>query len=361
MLKLAPTGDQPARNQSDDLFQEIEDLKAKVDSAPIPEGLREKTFQMLLRLKRTARFGGYSNEYEKISHYLEWVINLPWQKKTEDVLDLDRAKQIMDKHHHGMEAIKERILEFMASLQLTRDSKKISHAPILCLVGLVGTGKTTFGYSLAEAMKRKFARIPFGGMGSALDLRGQSRLHPDSEPGQIIKSLKRVAVNNPVILLDEIDRVSQESRSDIMGVLVELLDPEQNEFFTDHYIDYPFDLSDILFVATCNNTTHISTAVLDRMEILQMPSYSDREKIIIGREYLLPKVMAETGLKRENLEISPELWSKIVRPLGFDAGMRSLERTIEGICRKIAKKVVKGEGQFFRITEENVKEFIPVS
>ena len=208
-------------------------------------------------------------------------------------------------------------------------------------------------------MGRKFVRIPFGGMGSALDLRGQSRLHPDSEPGQLIKALKRAKTNNPVILLDEIDRVSGEARADIMGVLVELLDPEQNEFFTDHYIDYPFNLSDVLFLATCNNTTHIATAVLDRMEVLQMPSYTDEEKIVIGKKYILPKALKEAGLTEDNLTIDGDLWSKVVRPLGFDAGMRSLERNIEGMCRKIAKMVVQGKGQHFHITKENIKEFLP--
>lgn len=341
------------------LFEEIDQLKDKLSSVAIPEGLREKTEQMLTRLARMAKYGGYADEFEKISHYIDWIVSLPWQKKTEDVLDLDRAKEVMDEYHHGMEDIKERILEFMATLKLKRGKEKVSHAPILCLVGLVGTGKTTFGYALAKAIDRKFARFPFGGMGSALDLRGQSRLHPDNEPGQVIKALRRAKTNNPVILLDEIDRVSEQARADIMGVLVELLDPEQNEFFTDHYIDYPFDLSDVLFVVTCNNTTNIATAVLDRMEVLQMPSYTDEEKIVIGQEYILPKALQEAGLTKDNLTIHRDLWSKIVRPLGFDAGMRSLERNIEGMCRKIAKMVVQGKGQHFHITQENIKEFLP--
>lgn len=340
------------------LFEEIKQLEDKTSTAPIPEGLKEKILQMLRRLVRMAKFGGYSEEYEKVSHYIDWVLNLPWQVKTEDVLDLQQAQEIMDKNHHGMEMIKEKILEFMATLKLTRYKQKISRAPILCLVGLVGTGKTTFAYSLAETIARKFVRIPFGGMGSALDLRGQSRLHPDNEPGQVIKALRRCKSNNPVILLDEIDRVSENSRADIMGVLVELLDPEQNQYFSDHYIDYPFDLSDVLFVATCNNTTNISTAVLDRMEIIQMPSYSDEEKIIIAQKYILPKSIKQAGLKPENLTIAQELWPQIVRPLGFDPGMRSLERNIQNVCRKIAKKVVEGQGESFHINNNNLKEFI---
>lgn len=340
------------------LFEEIKQLKDKTSAALIPEGLKEKILQMLDRLVRMAKFGGYSEEYEKVNHYITWVLALPWQKKTQDVLDLQQAQQIMDKNHHGMKAIKEKILEFMATLKLTNADKAFSHAPILCLVGLVGTGKTTFAYSLAETMARKFVRIPFGGMGSALDLRGQSRLHPDNEPGQVIKALRRCQSSNPVILLDEIDRVSENSRADIMGVLVELLDPEQNQHFTDHYIDYPFDLSNVLFIATCNNTTNISTAVLDRMEIIQMPSYSDEEKIVIAQKYILPKALKQAGLKPESLTIEESLWPQIVRPLGFDPGMRSLERNIQNLCRKIAKKVVEGQGENFNINSNNLKEFI---
>ncbi len=350
--------DNPAQDTT--LFAEVNQLKDKVNASQIPEGLKEKVEEMLERLVRMAKFGGYSEEYDKTSHYIGWILSLPWQDKTSDVLDLAKAKEIMDKHHYGMEDLKEKILQFLAVLKLTAGKEKVSRAPIICLVGLVGTGKTTFGYSLAEAMGRKFVRIPFGGMGSALDLRGQSRLHPDNEPGQVIKSLRRGGSKNPVILLDEIDRVSDNARADIMGVLVELLDPEQNQQFTDHYIDYPFDLSDALFLATCNNTTNISTAVLDRMEILQMPSYTDQEKIMIAKNYLLPKLLQGSGLTKENLAIDENLWPKIVRPLGFDSGMRSLERTIKSICQKTAKMIVEGKGQHFTLTETNLQEFIQI-
>jgi len=232
-------------------------------------------------------------------------------------------------------------------------------APILCFVGLVGTGKTTIAYSIAESLGRKFARIPFGGMGSALDLRGQSKVHPDAEVGQIIKALRRCGVKNPVILLDEIDRVTEAARADIMGVLVELLDPEQNFAFIDHYIDYPFDLSQVLFVTTANNTKNISTAVLDRLEPIQMPSYTDEEKIKIGRDYMFPKELLNCGLTPENLTIADDVWPQIVRPLGFDAGIRTLERTLSGICRKAAKLIVEGKGESFHLTDENIKQFLP--
>jgi ATP-dependent Lon protease len=196
-------------------------------------------------------------------------------------------------------------------------------------------------------------------MGNALALRGQSRVFPDAEPGQIIKSLRRVGVKNPVILLDEIDRVTEKGWSGIMGVLLELLDPEQNSAFTDHYLDYPFDLSAALFLCSANNTRNISNAVLDRLEIIEMPSYTDEEKLHIGRDYLLPKALADFGLTPEQIVISEDLWPQVIRPLGYDAGIRTLDRTIRGICRKAALKIVLGEGKKFVLTSENIKEFLP--
>lgn len=341
------------------LFEEIESLKKKINSVFLPNDLYLKTEQMLNRLQKMAKYGVFIEEFEKISHYIDWLLALPWQKKTEDILDLNRAKEILDKNHYGLWEIKERVLEYLAVLKLKAGKEKISRAPILCLAGLVGTGKTTLAYSLAEVLGRKFVRIPFGGMGSARDLRGQSRLHLESEPGQLIKALRRAQSNNPVFLLDEIDRVAVSARADVMGVLVEVLDPEQNEFFIDHYLDYPFDLSNVLFVATCNNTSKIATAVLDRMEIWQMPSYSDEEKIVIAKKYLLPKALKEAGLTDGVLVFAENLWPQIIRPLGFDPGMRSLERTLQAICRKVAKKIVLGEGNNFYITLENFKEYIP--
>ena len=245
----------------------------------------------------------------------------------------------------------------MLKLQTGKEAK--SRAPILCFVGLVGTGKTTIAYSIAEAMGRKFARIPFGGLGDPLDLRGQSRVQPDAEPGLVIKALRRAGTKNPVILLDEIDRVTTEGRASVMGVLVELLDPEQNAAFRDHFLDYPFDLSEVLFVVTCNNTTHISVAVMDRLEPLQMPSYTDEEKIRIAKDYVLPRMMKESGIPEGVLKIDEAVWPKIVRPLGYDAGVRTLQRTINGICRKVARLMVEGKSKQFNLTESNIKDFLP--
>lgn len=346
----------------------ITTLRTTVRAATLPPDLEKRVTTML---DEAERLSGTSLEaipqIERIANYVTWVTELPWNKRTIDQIDLKHSAEVLHKNHYGLEPVKDRILEYLAVLKLqlekgveiTESRLKLMRAPILCLVGLVGTGKTTLAYSIAEAMGRKFARIPFGGMSDALELRGQSRVRPDAEVGHIIKVLKFCGSRNPVILLDEIDRVAEHARGDIMGVLVELLDPEQNAAFTDHFIDYPFDLSEVLFVATANNTTHISTAVLDRLEPIQMPSYTDEEKIKIGRDYVFPRILKESGLTKEQLVIDEAVWPKIVRPLGFDSGIRSLERTINGVCRKVARLIVEEKGADFHITQENVKEYLP--
>lgn len=346
----------------------ISNLRMHVRQSHLPPELDNRVSTMLDEVERLT---GTSLEtlphFEQIAKYVEWVTSLPWNIRTEDKLDLTHAAQVLHKNHFGLEPVKDRILEYLAVLKLQMDQggkkdlgvTKLFRAPILCLVGLVGTGKTTIAYSIAEAMNRKFMRIPFGGMSDSLELRGQSRVRPDAEVGLVMKALRYAGSRNPVILLDELDRVSESHRGDIMGVLVELLDPEQNAAFTDHYIDFPFDLSEVLFVATANNTTHIATAVLDRLEPIQMPSYTDIEKITIGRNYVLPRLMKESGLTPTQLLIADDVWPKIVRPLGFDSGIRSLERTINGICRKIARLIVEGKGASFTITPDNVKDFLP--
>ena len=348
------------KNTSGDLLLEVKKLEEKVSSATLPPDLKERVSASIERLNLSFKFGNYSKNLEEVSQYVDWVCSLPWAKETEDLLDLGKARQVLDQNHYGLVQIKERLLEYLAVLKIQKErggTKKL-RAPILCFVGLVGTGKTTLAYSIAESMGRKFARIPFGGLGDAGFLRGRSRQLTDAEPGQIIKAVKLAGTKNPVILLDEIDRIAEEARSTIMGVLVELLDPEQNERFTDYYLDYPFDLSEVLFITTANNTTNISTAVLDRLEPMQMPSYSDEEKIVIGKNYILPKTMENMGLDNQDLEISPGVWPKIVRPLGFDAGVRTLERNISTICRKIAKMIVEGKKEKVIVSEENLKDFL---
>jgi ATP-dependent Lon protease len=358
------------------LTDELKGMRAKIADARMPDDFEERLVGHLEELERLSTDITARVHVEQVLRYIDWAVNLPWKSKTEDTLDLSKAKEIFEKNHYGLNTVKDHVLEYLAVLKLHRDktagpvradtksSDILSHAmlarraPILCLVGLVGTGKTTLAKSIAEAMGRRFVRIPFGGMSDPLDLRGQSRVRPDADIGLILKGLRYAGSNNPVILLDEIDRVAESARGDIMGVLVELLDPEQNAAFRDHYLDYPFDLSDVLFVTTANNTTNISTAVIDRLEPIQMPSYTDEEKIKIAKDYVLPQILRESGLTRENLVIDDGVWPTIVRPLGYDAGIRSLERTIIGLCRRIARAIVDGKGKSFTITNENIKNFI---
>lgn len=339
--------------QMDSAQSTIEELKIKITQADLPQELKEK----LLNL---TKFPGSGMELASLMNYIDFVLSLPFGKLAQDILDISRAKQILDKNHYGLKSVKDRILEYLSVLILHNQTAQTNpfHAPVLALVGLVGTGKTSLGFSIAEALGRPLIRIPFGGLGDPAALRGESRLKPDSEPGQIIKAIKSARVSNPVILLDEIDRVVTEHQVDIMGVLVELLDPAQNQAFVDHYLDFPYDLSQVLFIATANNTGNIATAVLDRLEPIMMPSYSDEEKLIIGKDYLLPKAIEEAGINKEILTIDEASWPQILRPLGYDSGIRSLSRSLQAICRKVARKKVEGEIGPFRITSENLGEYL---
>jgi ATP-dependent Lon protease len=344
-----------------DSFEEVKKLQASLLHTQLPETLLDKATTMVTRVNRIAQMGGnYSTEFDNTARYIDWIVNLPWNNRSQDNLDINHAKEILNQNHYGLQSAKDKILEYLAVLKLSgQKTAGVNRAPILLLVGLAGTVKTTLAYSIASAMGRKFERIPFGGIGDALYLRGQSRAYPDAEPGAVIKALRRAGTKNPVILLDEIDRVDDSARATVMGVLVELLDPGQNSAYTDHFLDFPFDLSEVLFIATSNNTTNISTAVMDRLEPISMPSYSDEEKITIGRDFVLPKTLALSGLPPGVLEISPEVWPKVVRPLGFDAGIRTLERTISGIVRKAALGIVSGQEQKISITEKNLMQFLP--
>jgi ATP-dependent Lon protease len=343
---------------------QIQKLEDKIKSVNLPEELNGNVMSMVGRLRLIEKENNFFAEYDTLSRYINWVVALPWKSTSQDVLDLNHASQVFNKNHYGLTEVKEKVLEYLSIMILTRsrlDKDAIIHAPILSLVGLVGTGKTTIAKSIAEALGRKFVRIPFGGMGGASQLRGKSRMMPDSEPGLVIKALRQAGTNNPVILLDEIDRVSNEARADIMGVLIELLDPEQNSRFSDHFIDYPFDLSNVLFVATSNNTKDISTAVVDRMQIIQMPSYSDDEKIYIAKNYIFPEVLRESGLKPEEIAISDDVWPEIVRPLGYDSGVRSLKRAVQGLVRKVVHYLLTGkipQGKQFMITNQNLQDFV---
>lgn len=349
-----------ADSNKEELASELVKLESLVKESKLPDTLREKATDMLTRLKRMVDTGVYSAEYDRIAHYIDNITNLPWDVYSTDKLDITSAAKEMEKSHHGMQEPKDRILEYLATLKLRRDTGHVDavKSPAIFLVGLVGTGKTTFAYSLAETIGRKFARIPFGGLGSARDLRGRSRLFLEAEPGNIVKALREAGSMNPVILLDEIDRVGVDERADIMGVLVELLDPTQNNRFLDHYLDYPLDLSQVLFVATANNTTNVATAVLDRLELIQMPSYSDEEKITIAKNFLLPAALKNSGLKADQLQISEEVWPLVARPLGYDAGIRTLERTIHALCRRVAREVVEGKTTSVVVNQDNYKNYM---
>lgn len=348
-------------NLSELLNQEIASLSAKIEQSELPEEMRYQLKKEVEALRRSVDLGNYDEKYEKVSRYIDWCLRIPFGKRTEDILDINQAQQVFDRHHFGMQAVKDRFLEYLAVMSLQKNNlqdDKFS-APILLLVGLVGTGKTTFAYSLAEALGRKLVRIPFGGMSSAKELRGHSRLLLDSEPGKIIKGICEAGVMNPVILLDEIDRVADDASMDVMGVLVELLDPAQNHAFTDDYINYPVDLSQAIFLATANNTRKIVTAVMDRVEKIDMPSYTDEEKVTIAKKYILPKVLKAVGLRDDQFIIDEEIWQKMVRPLGFDAGIRTLQRTIQGAARKAARIIVEGKYNKVEIGADNYKIFLP--
>lgn len=349
--------DNNAQNATDQL---IAPLVEKVNGATLPDELKERVQTRLNQLGYLKNSPSFLPEIDGLSRYIDWITNLPWANRTEDILDLEHAKKSFTESHYGLEQLKTRMYEYMSVMQMKAkvEGGQVK-APILCFVGLVGTGKTTFAYAIANALGRKIIRIPFGGMGSALDLRGQSRAHPEAEPGKIIKGLRQAGSKNPVILLDEIDRVTEEGRASIMGVLVELLDPNQNNAFVDHYIDYPFDLSESIFVATANNTTNIATAVMDRLEPITMPSYNDEEKIIIAKDYILPKALEEAGMPANTIVFDDQVWQNLVRPLGYDAGIRTLERTIKGVVRKVALMVAEGKAQQVHLTQENVKDFLP--
>ena len=345
-------------------FAELESLSqkvAKIDGMPIE--LRERLTKMLSRLNRMAQTGGYAEQFDTISRYIDTVASIPWVATTKDQLNLEEAKKLLDKNHFGMDTTKERILEYLATMQLMQRQGEdvVARSPILLFVGLQGIGKTTLAISIADAMGRKFVRIAMGAIGSVLELRGRSKVFPEAEPGQIIKALIKTGVKNPVILLDEIEKASGEVglRADVMATLLEILDPAQNIEFRDHYVDFPVNLSDVMFICSANNLGTLSAALMDRMEVIKLTSYTDPEKIAIGRDYLFPKVIAKSGLRPDEIIIDPDLWSSIVRPFGFDSGIRSLNRTLDAICRKVAKEIVEGKVKSVTINASNLKDYLP--
>lgn len=372
------------QNQGTEEVEEINQLLEQINNSELPEELREKTLTLVHRLERVAKYGYFSREYEPIAKYVSWITQIPWGKYTTDNLDLPNAKSQLDSTHFGLDAVKERILEYIAMLQLqqgvtpqvqkvqqegeSNQSEKMSklegssaHAPIICLVGVQGIGKTSIAKSISTALGRQFMRISLGGIAHVSELRGTAKSEIDSEPGQVVKALIRTEVMNPLILMDEIDKVSdfQGVRADVMASLLEILDPEQNATFRDYYVDYPIDLSKVMFICTANNLGGISAALLDRLEIVRMSSYTDEEKLHIARDYLMPKVMQATGVDPNAIIFDPNVWPLMIRPLGFDAGIRQLERNITTLVRKVAKQIVEGKGTQFRISAENFRQYLP--
>lgn len=338
--------------------QVLENLKQKMAALALPPDVSEKLQDDFARIELAFKNGEFTPEVDRQVTYINFITDLPWDKSGQDILDLNRAKQILDKNHFGLEPIKARILEFLSIMILNHMKGQIAKQPILAFVGLVGSGKTSLAFSIAESLGRPIIRIPFGGLGSALQLRGESRVKSEAEPGLIMRALKRAQVKNPVILLDELDRVIESSRADIMGVLVELLDPEQNMAFLDHYVNFPFDLSQVLFVATANNTGNIATAVMDRLELIEMPFYTDEQKVVIGRDYIMPEALKNAAIDPRFIQVDPKVWENIVRPLGFDGGIRSLKRYIVNIVGKIARQVVEGQKGPFIINEQNIQQYL---
>lgn len=347
---------------SQSIHDDIAFLEEKLASSNCPQNLRDEIERKLGRLIKTAQFGGFSADFENISKYIDYVSKIPWQTYTPDDLSLPNVKKILDNHHYGIEKVKERILEYVSVMKLKMDQEKtnVVRAPVMCFVGLQGIGKTSLAKAIGEAMGRKTIRISMGGLGSTYELRGKPKTEADAEPGQIIKALSSAGSMNPLIILDEIDKVSGNIalRKDFMAILLEILDPEQNYAFRDHYIDHPIDLSKVFFICTANNLGNISAALLDRLEVIRFYSYSDEEKMVIGKLYVLPEIMQEVGLTSEQLEFTEDSWETIVRPLGFDAGIRQLKRNLFSICRKVAKIIVLGKAKKVVINAKNAKSFI---
>lgn len=365
-----PDGQQQTKN---DILSEILELQNKLTSSNAPIGLKEEAMRTIQRLERMAKWGNYSAEFESVDKYVDWVTRIPWGILSPDNLNIENAKQLMDSTHYGMETIKSMILDYLAVMQLqkatgvgrsTSDEGSLrgssANAPVLLFLGLQGVGKTSIAKSIAKSMGREFARVSLGALGDVRTLRGVPRHEIDSEPGQIVKALIRTKSMNPVILLDEIEKASGNGGllNDVMAALLEVLDPEQNSTYVDHYLDYPIDLSNVFFICTANNLGGLSAALLDRVEVIRFTSYSDEEKEVIAKSYILPKVLKNMGLTNQYVQIMDDVWPLLIRPVGFDAGIRQLERNIATLARSAARKIVSGTPVPIVVNRENLREFV---
>ncbi|MGI8882784.1 MAG: endopeptidase La [Pyrinomonadaceae bacterium] len=332
---------------------EADQMRERLETADLPEEVRKESER---ELKRMEQLPQAAPDYHVIRTYLEYILELPWKKSSEEKLDLNEAAKILDEDHYGLTDIKERILESLAVVKLRPDSR----SPIILFVGPPGVGKTSLGRSIARALGREFDRISLGGVRDESELRGHRRTYVGSMPGRIIQTLRRVGVNNPVLMLDEIDKMGNDYRGDPAAALLEILDPAQNDTFRDHYIDLPFDLSKVFFIATANQLGPIAMPLRDRMEIIQLAGYSDAEKLNIAKQYLLPRQIKENGLAADQIEITDDAVNLLTARYTREAGVRQLERTVGNLARKVALKVAQGSKEKATIAAEDVKGYLGV-
>ncbi len=331
--------------------EEIEEFKKKIRKAKMPKAARDEAKKQLGRLEK---MHPDSAEASVIRTYLEWMTEIPWSKSTKDNLDIRKAKKILDEDHYGLEKVKERILEFLSVRKLKNDSK----GPILCFVGPPGVGKTSLGKSIARALGRKFYRLSLGGVRDEAEIRGHRRTYIGALPGRIIQGIKQAGTNNPVFMLDEVDKIGMDFRGDPASALLEVLDPEQNKEFSDHYLNVPFDLSNVMFITTANFIDPIPPALKDRMEIIEISGYTDDEKLQIAKKYLIPRQIKENGLTEENIKITNQAILKIVNEYTAESGVRNLERNIGSLCRKVAKNIALNKGDTFSINVRNLHKYL---
>ncbi len=331
--------------------EEINELREKIASARMPQEVEHEALKQLGRLER---MHPDASEASMLRTYIDWLVETPWSKHTVDNLDLVNAKKILDEDHYNLSKIKERILEYLAVRKL-KDKMK---GPILCFSGPPGVGKTSLGRSIARAMGREFVRVSLGGVKDEAEIRGHRRTYVGALPGRVVQGLKQAGTNNPIFVLDEIDKLGSDFRGDPSAALLEVLDPEQNNSFRDHYLNVAFDLSNVMFIATCNNLETIPSALRDRMEVIQLSGYTEEEKFFISRKYLIPKQIGENGLKKEQIDVTDEAVQTVVSQYTREAGLRNLERHVATLCRKTARKVAEGKTDKTVINRELVYKFL---
>ncbi len=338
-----------------DAGSEIEQLRQKIEGRGLPSMVSEK---LLKEVGRLERMPAVSAEATVVRSYLDTMLAMPWSEVTEDRIDLEDAERRLNEAHHGLEQVKERIIDFLAVRKLTAESDGAMRSQVLCLVGPPGVGKTSLGQSLAEAMGRKFVRVSLGGVRDESEIRGHRRTYIGAMPGRIVTALKQAGVMNPLILLDEIDKMSSDYRGDPASALLEVLDPEQNAQFTDHYLDVPYDISGVLFVTTANYLNQIPRPLRDRMEVIELSGYTEEEKIEIGRKHLLPRQLAQHGLQDVSVDIPNRSWIKLIREYTREAGVRNLERELAAVCRRLAREVVRGKAERLKLTDARLVEYL---